>query len=466
MLNKETGVLPKQTTEKHIKQVPTVSTILPKGEMVELTYRPEKQETSLVIWDGGDWRAAKEISVSESEKLIPYSASNNLIQNQVVLLPSEPEEYGSEETLLSEIQDYIHRYVDVSPLFEKITSYYVLLSWIYEGFNELPYLRLRGEPGSGKTRFLQTVGALCYKPIFASGASSVSPLFRILDAIRGTLIIDESDFNKSDEQSEIIKIFNNGNVKGFPVLRSEISPNTKEFNPRAYHVFGPKLIANRGFFEDRALESRCLTEEMGQRKMREDIPINLPEVLKVQALHLRNKLLLFRFRNYGLRGLQEEILDRSIEPRLNQIFAPLLSIIHDPVTKGEIRDLAKVYHEQMISERGMDIEAQILDIIRELAASGSRCSIKDITGMFIRVHGQEYERRITPKYIGGIIRGRLGLKAQKSNGVFVIQISEQQKLNRLYERFGLAVPESPQDAGTSDTPSNAQSPAMLPLQEP
>ena len=34
------------------------------------------------------------------------------------------EEYGSEESLLDEIQDFIHRYVDVSPLFEKIASYF------------------------------------------------------------------------------------------------------------------------------------------------------------------------------------------------------------------------------------------------------------------------------------------------------------------------------------------------------
>src|SRR5206468_2327094 len=206
-------------------------------------------------------------------RLVPYSPNNNLIKNEVVLLPSEPEEYGSEEQLLDEIQSFIHRYVDVSPLFEKIASYFVLFSWVYDSFNELPYLRLRGDPGSGKTRFLLTVGSLCYKPIFASGASTVSPLFRILDAFRGTLIIDEGDFRLSDERAEIVKILNNGNAKGFPVLRSEVS-GQREFNPRAYAVFGPKLVATRGFFEDRALESRFLTEEMGQHRLREDIPIN------------------------------------------------------------------------------------------------------------------------------------------------------------------------------------------------
>ena len=205
---------------------------------------------------------------------MPYSPGNNLLRNEVVLFPLEAAEYESEQKLVEEIQSFIHCYVDVSPLFEQIASYYVLFSWVYDAFNELPYLRLRGDAGSGKTRFLLTVGSLCYKPIFASGVSTVSPLFRILDSMRGTLIVDEGDFRFSDEKAELVKILNNGNGSGFPVLRSE-SVSGREFSPKAYSVFGPKLIATRGYFQDRALESRCLTEEMGGRKLREDVPINL-----------------------------------------------------------------------------------------------------------------------------------------------------------------------------------------------
>ena len=137
---------------------------------------------------------------------MPYSPGNNLLRNEVVLFPLEAAEYESEQKLVEEIQSFIHCYVDVSPLFEQIASYYVLFSWVYDAFNELPYLRLRGDAGSGKTRFLLTVGSLCYKPIFASGASTVSPLFRILDSMRGTLIVDEGDFRFSDEKAELVKI--------------------------------------------------------------------------------------------------------------------------------------------------------------------------------------------------------------------------------------------------------------------
>src|SRR5947209_13321780 len=267
--------------------------------------------------------------------------------------------------------------------------------------------------------------------IFASGASTVSPLFRILDAFRGTLIIDEGDFRLADERAEIVKILNNGNAKGFPVLRSEAS-KTGEFNPRAYTVFGPKIVATRGFFEDKALESRCLTEAMGQTGLREDVPINLPAEHKEEALHLRNKLLLFRFHKLQRAGVREDLVDRSIEPRLNQIFVPLLSIIDDPEAREDLHELERKYNREMIADRGMETEAQILEIIRDMLNSPfeTRLSIKDITSWFIDRHGNDYEKKTTTKWIGNLIRKKLGLKTQKSHGLYIIPPSEKMKLER------------------------------------
>ncbi len=290
---------------------------------MELVYDPKARRTSLAVWRNQACEVVPNLELPTGERLVPYSAGNNLIRNDVILLPAEPEEYGSEAELVAEIQAYIHRYVDLTPQFERIASYYVLFSWLYDGFNELPYLRVRGDYGSGKTRFLLVVGSICYKPVFASGASTVSPIFHILDAFRGTLIIDEGDFRWSDDKADIVKILNNGNVRGLHVLRTEVS-RTGEFNPRAFQVFGPKIVATRGFYEDRALESRFITEETGHRSLRRDIPINLPVACKEEALRLRSKLLLYRFRNFGRKLPIDAFVDPTLEPRLNQIFVPLL----------------------------------------------------------------------------------------------------------------------------------------------
>ena len=424
---------------KQQKPVPTVSAVFDDGSILEMVYRPLEKRTGFVLWKDGEWSFEPSLSIDPFRRLVPYSPNNNLIKNEVVLLPSEPEEYGSEESLLREIQSFIHRYVDVSPLFEKIASYYVLFSWVYDGFNELPYLRVRGDPGSGKTRFLLTIGSLCYKPIFASGASTVSPIFRILDSFHGTLIVDEGDFRFSDEKAEVVKILNNGNVKGFPVLRSEVSGKGREFNPRAYHVFGPKLVATRGFFDDKALESRFLTEEMGQYRLRHDVPINLSSSYKEEALHIRNKLLLFRFRNLNKRMPEESLVDRTIEPRLNQIFVPLLSIIEDSNAIEDLRELARRYNREMIADRGTEMEAQILEVVRDISDSPYpvRLTVKDIASWFADRHGSDYEKKVTSKWIGSVIRKKLNLKTQKTRDGYIIPSSELAKLERLYEKYGV-----------------------------
>lgn len=438
-----------QKTKQH-RTTPTVSAVLPDVGLLEMVHDPVKNETGFVVYRDAQWRFETEITIEPHKRLVPYSPDNNLIKNEVVLFPSQPEEYVSEAALVEEVQSFIHRYVDVSPLYEKIASYYVLLSWVYDGFNELPYLRLRGDPGSGKTRFLLTVGAVCYKPMFASGASSVSPLFRIIDAFRGTLIIDEGDFRMSDEKAEIIKILNNGNARGFPVLRSEVTPQ-REFNPTAYAVFGPKIVATRGYFQDRALESRCITEEMGQQHLRYDVPIGLLPAYKQEALSIRNKLLLFRFRNFHKRGSIESLVDRTIEPRLNQVFVPLLSIIEDEKARGDLRELARRMSREFREDRGMDTEAQVLEIIRDMIAAGeTRLSVKDITSSFTDRNGADYERKITTKWVGYIIRRKLALKTQKSHGVFVIPPSEDTKLNRLYEKYGITARENDDELNSQD----------------
>lgn len=426
------------TDQRRDKKLPMASAITDNGSIVEMVYDAKRKKTSFAVWHGDEWTTEEKIDIGQGWSLVPYSPFNNLIKHRIVLFPSRPEDYGSPKALVEKIQAFIHKYVDVSPLFERVASYYVLFSWLYDDFNELPYLRVKGDPGSGKTRFLLTVGSLCYKPLFASGASTVSPLFRLLDTFKGTLIIDESDFRVSDEKAEAVKILNNGNARGFPVLRTQAN-DKGEFNPRAYAVYGPKIVATRGHFDDRALESRFITEEMGARRLRDDIPINQPSGYEEEAARLRNQLLLFRFKNHGKRKPDAELVDRRIEPRLNQIFVPLLSVIDDESTKKDLREVARQYQQELIADRAMDAEAQILEVISDLASSDEpgRLSVGEITREFVDRHGEDYEKKVTPRWVGTIIRRRLGLRPRKSNGAFVIPPEDLPRLALLRARYGI-----------------------------
>lgn len=231
------------------------------------------------------------------------------------------------------------------------------------------------------------------------------------------------------------------------MLRSDVSVKG-EINPRAYAVFGPKLVATRGYFQDRALESRCLTEEMGHGGLRRDVPISLPPVHKEEASKLRNQLLMFRFRNRDRCGALESAVDRSIEPRLNQIFVPLLSIIRDADARAELQELARQYNREMIAERGMEVDAQVLEVIRDILAVSptGQVKIQDLTSWFLDRFGEDYDRKITTRWIGSVVRKKLRLRTRKSHGVFVIPLEERPKVEGLYERYGI----EPREAEHSD----------------
>ena len=445
--------------EKERKQaVPTTSAILDDGTLIELVYNAERRRTFLAIFDAGRWTLQDHVTTSGGITLVPFSPNNNLIANEAVLLPSEPRIYGSEDKLLAELQGFIHRYVDLSPTFEKIATHYVILTWLHDAFNELPYLRLRGDFGSGKTRALLTIGSLCYKAFFASGASTVSPIFHTLNAFRGTLILDEADFRFSDEKAEIVKILNNGNVRGMPILRTMMN-RQREFNPQAFQVFGPKIVATRSSYDDKGLESRFITEEMGPRELRPDIPINLPEAMTEEARELRNKLLLYRFHRRFETKLDESLIDAKLEPRLNQILVPLLSVVRDPKLREDLRSVASEAQAGLVAERGLLAEAQVLEIIAELMMTSERAFVPlaDVTVGLIERYGAEYERPITNRLVGGILRRRLNLRTYKSHGVYVVPATERAKIEALCTRYGVYVitgvtsPAASGDVGTTGT---------------
>ncbi len=130
-------------------------------------------------------------------------------------------------------------------------------------------------------------------------------------------------------------------------------------------------------------------------------------------------------------------MDRSIEPRLNQIFVPLLSIIEDAKARDDLRELARQINRQLVDDRGMDTEAHILAIIKDLLKAGEALSVKSITSWFADRHTEDYERKVTPKWIGTVIRKRLHLITRKSHGIFVIPEDEYPKLARLYEKYSV-----------------------------
>lgn len=402
------------------------------GGFLETVYAPKSEKTAFAHWDDKNFQIISEHENTPGQFLAPISARNNLIRHSVIKLPSYAEDYGDTASLIDEIKSYVHRYVDLEPEFETVAAHYVLLSWVYDRFRELPYLRIVGDYGTGKTRFLQVVGSICYKPIFASGASTVSPIFHSLDSFAGTLIFDEADFRFSDKTSEAVKILNNGNVAGFPVLRCE-AVKDGHYDPKAFNVFGPKIVATRGHYSDPALESRFIAERARAGSVRKDIPANLPDHFEAEALTLRNKLLMYRFCNWQDIELP---LPAESASRIAQIYRPLLAVVENADDRKTIEAYARRSQSFLASLQSHSSEERVVGIIADLLdAEAEQLSVKAITQNYIRKFGSEHTSPVTPKWIGGIIRNNLHLHTIKRSGNYVIADGQKKRLEGLFARY-------------------------------
>ncbi len=422
-----------------VSPTPTISRVLPDGTLIEALYDASKGSTALAICSPtGDISIQPHLDLPTGERLVPYAAGNNLLTSGCVLLPSDIGEHTDKGSLLEDVRAFIHRYVDLSSLYEDIAAHYVLLSWVHDAFNELPYLRFQGEYGTGKTRALLAIGSVSYKPFFASGASTVSPIFHVLDAFGGTLVLDEADLRFSDATADLTKILNNGSMKGLPVLRT-MTNRHRELNPQAFKVFGPKLIAMRENFADEALESRFLTEATGTRPLRPDIAISLPNVMHAAALGLRNRLLAWRFSARRDAGIDPARVIEGLSPRGNQMALPLLSLMDEEALRERVAGDLVAGEARVATKRAASPEAAMVRVLAELCRSVPTpyLPLSTVAAAYNWDREGRSELPLSVKGVGWIVRGKLGLETMKTRGVYVIPQSEREKIEALAARYGL-----------------------------
>jgi hypothetical protein len=123
--------------------------------------------------------------------------------------------------------------------------------------------------------------------------------------------------------------------------------------------------------------------------------------------------------------------------------------VKDSDARQALREVAREYHRELVADRGMDVEAQMLEIIQELQQErfSPGLAIKEIAERFIARHSEDFERKITPHWVGYVIRRKLGLKTERRHGNYFIAGSEGLRLDRLLEKYGIAA--GREDSGES-----------------
>lgn len=208
---------------------------------------------------------------------------------------------------------------------------YVHRLWMY-----FPYLWLHGNKASGKSTILEMLQALSFQ---GERASNISPaaLFRLVDALRPTLLIDEAEQlanTKNPAMIELSCLLNDGYKKGGEVKR--VAGDRDAMRVESFEAYGPKVIASVRFIGS-VLASRTIRLDMvspGKKKLTEikSHKLEFAKAFRKKFPEIRNKLYCWMFQHFDeLKDIFDSTLERmakieQMDGRELELWAPLVSI--------------------------------------------------------------------------------------------------------------------------------------------
>lgn len=368
------------------EQIIQTSKIIKDGQLWEQIYDPNTKQSKYITWDEKHNQPVyMDYFVIDGRKYFPIK--DDLLEKGAVILPTGILDYVTVEQLDNDTTTHIYKYLDVTDEHRQKATWYARLTWVIDNLNTIPYMRALGDYGSGKTRYEDVIGGICYKPMYVGGSVRAAPIYRVIDLWRGTAIFDEFTLTKSDETTDIIQILNNGYQRGKPVLRCKDGNYSQV---ECFDPFGSKILATRKQFEDSALESRCITEVI-QETVRPDIPIDLGKTFFSERQELQNKLLFFRLKNWDKIIPDEKLcIDFGmIQPRIKQTFLPFTVLFqYDKLILDQFIETVKQHNTKMIEENSVSYNGLIVNIYLNFLEKDMPCiTAQDIRNELVNKHG-------------------------------------------------------------------------------
>lgn len=369
----------KEKTDDGDKPVEIVETLggwypLPDGEkgwLIEYLYNLKTQKASLAYRDPeGNIGMAPYLDIS-GVRYVPVT-DDDIIKGGGVLFASDLGPAKPTRELVAMVELFIKRYFLLDNPFEyRLASYYVLLTWVFDCFSALPYLRAQGDTNTGKSELMLRIGYICYRLVISTGASSTAALKFALDQYRGTIFMDEIDI--ADKFDERIVIMNVGamrdQAKVWNMVEVSKGDGTRGYRASMANVYGPKLITMYGRFSDPATEGRCLTFRLVEKEpwelMRRNIPTEKTGEFYLEAATIRNLLMRWRLQTWQPRiELSKDMIDLGVSTRINQVTMPLKQLARDdPDLMKEIQAFVQSLNDDLVLERSMSLEARVMDAI-------------------------------------------------------------------------------------------------------
>jgi len=389
------------------------------------------------------------------------------------------------DTLLAKIKNEVKKYNDVDEKTATLLSANILGSYFQDRFSTVHYLIVVGANGTGKSAFGDTFECLGYRVVNITNATEAFwfRVFGIVEYGQVTIIVEE--FDKMDENSQIMGMLKVGYQPNAKVPRMN-SDNTKMefFYPYCFKI----MISEKSPNEDKA---RGVLDRSFKIKSYKGIPdYNIKEIRNPQGNAKRQELfdemndirkLLLMYRLAHIKDPYKEI-EIGLDGRDEELCKPLLQLFYTlGATEETQREIEKAleYFLSIKNKRKNDsLEASIYPIVKNMV-SETNISIS-ATEIWIKItdslegklddknsnvwysadFGKKYRNTITK-----LICDKFGAEADhKENGNnLIFDIDKLIKMGKIYRNNGgiktrekidsLTHPEHPSRSGLDESDS-------------
>ncbi|MCL1824371.1 MAG: DUF3631 domain-containing protein [Betaproteobacteria bacterium] len=171
------------------------------------------------------------------------------------------------DALLSDIANTIQRFIVCKPETAQAAALWVAMTWVIDVVQFAPIAVITApEMRCGKSLLLKLLGKLSYRSMVASNITPAA-LFRVIDAWRPTLMIDEADSFMDDPQSDLRGILNSGHDRDTAYVVRVVGD---DHTPKQFSTWGAKAVAGIGKRAGTIMD-RAITLDLRRRLQHEDV---------------------------------------------------------------------------------------------------------------------------------------------------------------------------------------------------
>jgi hypothetical protein len=226
--------------------------------------------------------------------------------------------------LYGEVGAFLDRFiVFAKPSQRTAVAWWTMHTWAFDAAYTTPYLYITSaEPGSGKTRVLDTVKLLSRSPLSAAN-TTIAAMFRRIEVDRPTLLIDEVDTIFNGAKNEELRGTLNSGYKQGGTLSRFVGKDVED-----YSTFCPKLLAglDNGAMPD-TLADRCIKVVLKKKRPGDNVERLIARKVEPDAEALTAKVKAWAIANMDrlMDAPEPEYID-GLSDRAMEIAEPLMML--------------------------------------------------------------------------------------------------------------------------------------------